>query len=199
MYIENGDQKSKRQEEKLRKFWNSHNADKNPPEPEEEPDGHITKHVHHEILYHWQGPEFEEVERDRKWYLVVTTLLILIIAWAIYSDSLIMAITFILIGMVGYIYIHHEPRTLDFAITYDGMVAGNELYHFDNLESFWIFYEPPHTKILSLKSRGILLPYVHVPLHDEDPVKIREILMDFIPEAKQEDGVVQIMERLIRL
>ncbi len=152
-----------------------------------------------DVLAHWKAPEFEEYERDRKWYIWITVILGAIVVWALYSDSLIMAITFILIGMVGYIYIQKEPRILDFILTYDGVVAGKEMYDFDNIESFWIFYEPPHMKILSLKNKSYLLPYVHIPIHEEDPVHIREILLDFLPEKKQEEGMMEVMERLLRL
>lgn len=152
-----------------------------------------------DVLAHWKAPEFEVYERDRKWYLWVSFFLIAIIGWAIYSNSLVMAITFILIAVVGYIYIEKEPRVIDFIITPDGISAGKEVYAFDNIRSFWIFYEPPHVKIISLKTESHLLPFVHIPIHDEDPVHIRQLLLDYIPEEKQEEGLLQILERLLRL
>lgn len=199
MYIKSLNQKKKEEREReVAKFWHGH-EEKREEEPREPSPGRWASLDSKDILYRWRGPEFEEYERDKKWYLVMTAILLVIVSWALYTNSPVMAITFILIGVVGYIYIGKEPRTLDFIITNDGVIAGREIYLFDNLESFWIFYEPPHTKILSLKSRGILLPYVHIPLHDEDPVHIREILMDHIPERKQEEGLIEIFERLIRL
>jgi hypothetical protein len=152
-----------------------------------------------DVLAHWEAPEFEMYERDKKWYIYVTIFLLGIISWAIYSNSPVMAITFILIGMVGYVYMHQEPRVLDFMITLDGVVVGREIFDFDNIESFWIFYEPPHIKILSLKTNSIFLPYVHIPIEGENPTHIRQLLLEFIPEEKQEEGLVQIMERLLRI
>jgi hypothetical protein len=182
-------------------FWISGSSKKIPPQEEllESPRDMLLAEHSQDVHYHWRGPEFEIYERDKKWYLVVTAILIAIIAWAIYSNSPVMAITFILIGMVGYIFIHKEPRILDFLLTQDGVIAGKEIFDYENLESFWIFYEPPHTKVLSLKTRSLLLPHVHLPIHDEDPVKIREILLDHIPEKKQEEGLVEIMERVLRI
>ncbi len=150
-------------------------------------------------LLHWRAPEFEILERDKKWYIVITGLLMLIIIYALYTNSLVMAITFILIGVVGYIYINKEPRILDFMITDDGIVAGKEIYNFDNLKSFWIFYEPDGMKEISLSTESYLTPYVHIPVHDQEPVKIRELLLQYIPEEKQEPGLVETVERIIGL
>jgi hypothetical protein len=148
---------------------------------------------------HWQAPEFEMFERDKKWYLVMGLILATIVSWAIYTNSPIMAITFILIGVVGYIYAHTEPRVLDFIITREGVIAGRELYSYDNLESFWIFYEPEGIRVISLHTKSHFLPYVHIPIEHENPVQIREILLRHIPEEKHEPGLVDTLERLLRI
>ena len=110
-----------------------------------------------------------------------------------------MAITFILIGIVGYIHLQKKPRVLDFTISRDGVSAGNEIYEFDQIKSFWIFYEPPHTRILSLRAKGSLAPYVHIPIHQEDPSKIRKALFKSIPEKKQSFTVIDTLERLLHI
>ena len=64
------------------------------------------------------------IERDKKWYLIIFGILFLIVGYAIYTNGIIMAITFILIGVVGYIYINKEPQILNFMITDQGVFAG---------------------------------------------------------------------------
>ena len=152
-----------------------------------------------DVLLHWQGPEYENYPKDRRWYIIATAILAAIVAYALFTNSPLMTITFILIGVVGYIYLEKGPRVYDFRITHEGVMAGNELYAFDDIEAFWIFYEPPHTKVLSLHMRGTLMPYIHIPVHQVDPVKIREILLGFIPERKQEPSVVDTLERLLHI
>jgi hypothetical protein len=110
-----------------------------------------------------------------------------------------MAITFILLGVVGYIHINKEPRILDFMITYDGIVTGRELYEYDNLRSFWIFYQPEGKKVISLHTMSTLVPFVHVPIDEEDPVHLRELLLHFLPEEKHEEGLVELFERILRI
>jgi hypothetical protein len=158
----------------------------------------IEKHSK-DVLISWQAPEFEIFERDRKWYLYISFALILIVAYAIFTNGLIMAITFILIGMVGYIYIHKTPRIMDFMITKDGVIAGREIYDFENIKSFWIFYEEDGLRVISLHTESYLAPYIHIPIHDQNPEEIRKILLEYIQEEEHRPGAIDTLDRLLRL
>lgn len=147
----------------------------------------------------WRAPEFEVYEKSALWYLSAALIILVIAIYAMWTNSPIMAITFILIGVVGYLYLQKDPRTLDFTISYKGVSAGRELYDFDNIESFWIFYDPPHTKTISLHTKASFMPFVHIPLADEDPLEVREALLQFIPEEKQETGFVDALERFLHI
>jgi len=151
------------------------------------------------VIFSWEGPEFETYSKSRNWYLVSFLFLFSIVVYALYTNSPIAAIVFILIGVMGYIHSNQKPKIFRFQITYDGILIGRELYSYENIQSFWIFYEPPNTKILSLHIKGSLLPYIHVPLGEEDPVQIRQILMRFVPEKKQEHSLVDVLERILRI
>jgi len=52
--------------------------------------------------------------------------------------------------------------------------------------------------MLSLRSKHSFTPYIHVPIGDENPVKIREILIDFIPEEKQDYTIVDAVEKMLQ-
>ncbi|MFZ2153650.1 MAG: hypothetical protein WAV16_00245 [Candidatus Moraniibacteriota bacterium] len=153
----------------------------------------------HQTLLHWQGPEYEHYPKEKRWYSIAALILSVIIIYALVKNSPIMAITFILIGVVGYTQLEKSPRVLDFKITTDGVMAGKDLYEFENIKSFWIFYEPPHTKILSLHCDAMLTPFIHIPVHQIDPVKLREILLEFVPEEKQKPTLVDTIERLLHI
>lgn len=165
----------------------------------EQPADFMIEEYSEDVLAHWQGPEYEVYPKDKKWYLIATLILAAIIAYAVITNSPIMAITFILIGIVGYIHLQKNPRVLDFKITRDGVSAGNEIYEFDQIKSFWIFYEPPHTRILSLRTKGSLVPFIHIPIHQEDPGKIRKTLLKSIPEKKQSFTLIDTLERLLHI
>lgn len=155
-----------------------------------------SKKITRDVIFSWRAPEFEPFVVDKKAYLIATAILAAVIIYALVTNSPIMAITFILIGIVGYLYLQKEPKLLDIAITSQGVVVGNEIYELKNISSFWIFYEPPQVKILSLHLKDKILPHVHIPIYKENPVKIREALLDFIPEEEQEMTVIDNIERI---
>ncbi|MCX6765726.1 MAG: hypothetical protein NT136_02085 [Candidatus Moranbacteria bacterium] len=165
----------------------------------ESPDNPLLEEHSRDVLLHWRAPEYEIHQWNRKWYLAATLILAAIIVYALISNSPIMAITFILVGIVGYLYLQKDPRVLDFMITPEGIIVGDEIYEFENIQSFWIFYKPYVMKVISLRVKGKLVPHVHIPVHDQDPVKIREILLEFIPEKKQELTLVDTIEKVLRL
>ena len=151
------------------------------------------------VVVSWRGPEFEHYPKDKKWYTGALLILALIIFYAVIKGGIIMAITFALIGLVGYLILSQSQKVIDFAVTYDGILVGDEIYDFDDIKSFWIFYEPPHTRVISLHMNGYFRPYLHIPLHQVDPVDVHKALVEFIPEEKQEQNIVDIMERLLRM
>lgn len=151
------------------------------------------------VLIKWRGPDYEIYPKSKRWYTIAGFILAGLVAYAVFKDSPLTAIVFILIGIVGYMYLERDPQLTDFAVSYDGIIVGNEVYDWDDIVSFWIFYDPPHTRVISLHMKGKLMPYIHIPLHQIDPVEVREKMMEFIPEIKQEQGMVDILERLLHM
>jgi len=146
-------------------------------------------------LCHWRAPEFEARQRDKRWFVYLALALMAIIGYAVYANSPIMAITFILIGVVGYTYIEKEPRTLDFMITEDGIVAGKEIFEYERIKSFWIFYEEDGSRVISLHMKSLITPYMHIPIGEEDPTIIRGALLENVEEIEQEHNIVDALER----
>lgn len=152
-----------------------------------------------EILHQWRAPEFEAYEKSGRWYLIFAIFIITMIIYALFANGPIMAITFILLGIVGYIHLQKDPRIVSFSITSKGVTADKEMYLYENIHSFWIFYDPDHTRVISLHTKASMLPFVHIPIRDEDPVAIRELLMQNIPEIKQDPGLIDAIERFLHI
>ena len=152
-----------------------------------------------EVLYSWEAPEYEVYEKSNRWYVISAVFLIAIIAYALVTNGPIMAVTFILIGIVGYIHLLKDPRIISFALTSEGVMADNQLYAYEDIFSFWIFYEEHNVKIISLHTKAPMLPFVHLPIHMEDPVQLREILMDYIPEIKQDPSLIDALARVLHI
>src|SRR3989338_1477295 len=121
--------------------------------PESVDQTHDIPSTYGEVLLRWQAPEHEPLELGPRSRIIVTILLIAIIAYALYTNSPLMAITFILIGVVGYLSLYREPRILSFFVTARGIIAGSEFYEYDTVQSFFIYTDPPFENILSIQTR----------------------------------------------
>jgi hypothetical protein len=168
--------------------------------------GHSGQHLpanfsgNDEPVFSWQAHEYEYIEKHPKWYWIMGTLLLAIIVYAIITNSILMAITFILIGMLGYAYAEREPRLIHMEINPDGVVVDKIMYEYEDLKSFWIFYEvEAGFKILSLHSKKTFLPHIHIPVGEANPILIREVLLNYLPELRQEMTFIDRFSLLIGL
>jgi len=152
-----------------------------------------------QVILHWDAPEHDLLELGPKASIVTTILLIAIIGWALYTNSPIMAITFILIGMTGYLALNHEPRIISFYLTNKGIVAGKEFYEYESIESFHLYDEPPFDNLLSIKTNGNLVSHVHVPITNLPKEELRAALVEFVPEDKHEPGLVDTLEKFLHI
>jgi len=152
-----------------------------------------------EIILSWDAPEFEVYEKSTRWYLIAGIFVVIMAIWGLVTDSPIMSITFILIGIVGYIQLQRDPTIRTFSITTTGLLVGKELYPYENITSFWIFYDPPHMKIISLHTTAKFLPFVHIPLGTEEPAAIHEALTPYVPEIEQHPSIVDTLEKVLHI
>ncbi len=163
------------------------------------PDQHALAPRYGDILLHWDAPEHDPLELGPRSRIVVLFLLIAIVAWALYTNSPLMAITFILIGMTGYLALGHEPRILPFFITNKGIVAAKEFYEFERIESFHLYDEPPFDNLLSIKTNGSLVSHVHIPITTLPVDQLRSTLLQYVLEDKHEPGLVDNLEKLLHI
>lgn len=150
-------------------------------------------------LISWSAPEHMHLRPNPRGLMVSTIALSLIIAYAIFTNSPLMAITFILIGIVGYLFVTRDPREFEFMITDQGVICGKTLYPFEDLHSFWIHTELPLEGLLSLHSRGILSPFIHIPIGDVPVEELRALLLNFVPEEKHHATVIDTLEKMLHI
>ena len=149
------------------------------------------------VLVSWHGPEHLHTHPNPRAILIALGILILIVGYAVFSDNPLMAITFIMIGLVGYLFLSRDPQSRDFAITTKGITVGREIFTYDTLHSFWIFDEPPLIDVLSLKGESILAPYIHVPVPEALTKEVRDAVATYLPEEKQDPRAVDILEKML--
>jgi len=75
-----------------------------------------------------------------------------------------------------------DPLEIDISIMEAGVQIGEKFYKYKDIGNFFIIYEPPTTSNLYIQMKTRLSPRLNIPLGDQNPIKIRDILINFISE-----------------
>ncbi len=153
------------------------------------------------ILAHWESEGQDSPLLESKKLLIgVVSALVLIVAYAIFTDSPIMAITFILIGMTGYLLFNRPAEPTEYMITEKGVLVGREFYEYKSVTSFWIIEgHPQFPKHLILDIAGALTPRLHIPLEGNDSETMRRVLRKYVLEEEYEPNLIDILERILHI
>jgi len=146
----------------------------------------------------WTALEFAHYKKSKSWFITICIAAGIFFLWAIFTKNILFAMLVIL-GLFSIIaHAIKTPRNIHFAITFKGVKIDKTLYAFDNLKSFWIFYDPPEVKEISLRSKKTIMPYIKIPLGKQNPVKIRQLLIKYIPEKKHKESLIDNLTRQLR-
>jgi len=146
----------------------------------------------------WSAPEFEHYQKNKSWFMITGGIAGLLVLWALFAKNFIFVLLVALAYFMIVTYALKRPREIQLAITPKGIKIEKVIYEFENLKSFWIFYDLPEIKELSLQSKKILMPYIKVSLGEQNPVEVREILIKYLPERKHKESLIDNLARQIR-
>lgn len=146
----------------------------------------------------WSAPEFEYYRKNRSWFATVGVIAAGLFIWAVFSKNLIFAFLIILSCFSVIAFALKRPNYLNLAITPKGIKINKTLYAFDNLRSFWIFYQPPLVRELSVRSQKTIMPYIKIPLGEQNPVEIRRFLLKYLPEKKHKESLIDNLARQLK-
>ena len=146
----------------------------------------------------WQAPEFEKHEKGPAWFIVLGISALIVFTIVLLMKNFIFAILIILAVFTVFVYALKEPRLITFKISGKGITIDDKIYSYEELKSFWIFYELPQIKELSIRSKKWLMPFIKIPIDEQNPTIIRSALVKFIPEQKQDQSLIDIVARNLR-
>jgi hypothetical protein len=152
------------------------------------------------MLAQWETLDHTPTEHGQKTYMVIIAVFIVIVAYALYTNSPLMAIVFILIGMVGYLSLNQQEEPTQYTITDKGITVGREFYPFEDISSFFILEDhPDFPKHLIIQTDGWLVSHVHIPLAEQRAEAIRHILISAVSEQKYEPGLIDTIEKMFHI
>ncbi len=157
-----------------------------------------TEEQQNRILMEWTSPEFVYFEKTKMWYLITALVFAGLVTFGIWTKSFITVITFVILFIVIYMYAQRKPEETYFAVTLDGLIHGNNFYSYDDIDAFWIDYDPPHNTAIHIQVHRLIAQKITIQLTDQDPVELRRMLIKEIPESeKLADGLAEALSRRI--
>lgn len=145
----------------------------------------------------WHAPEFETKEKSPAWFGWLGVIVIGLIVFAVLTRNYFFVPLVLLMGFVITQYALKAPRHRTFTLDELGVKIDNQRHSFETLSSFWVFYDPPRVKELSFRSKQRFMPYIRIPLADQDPVQVRQALVDYLPERKHREWLVDDLMRKV--
>jgi len=140
-----------------------------------------------EKLLAWKFPEFNQYQRNKTWYITAAVITGLLIIYAIFTSNILFALVIIMLVLVM-IMMQRESREFEFSIYEDGVLFGEQFFEYKSIDSFYIIYEPPEIKSLFFEYKSIFHPRTPVNLMNQNPVKVREILLQYLPEDIEKEN-----------
>lgn len=145
----------------------------------------------------WRAPEFERKGKSIEWFLGLGAALFCLIIFGFLTRNYFFAVLVVLTGFVLVQYARKEPQNRTFAISDSDLTIDAQRYPIESFSSFWIFYDPPRLKELSFRSKQRFMPYIRIPLANQDPVAVRRALIGQLPERKHRQWFFdEVVERL---
>jgi hypothetical protein len=138
--------------------------------------------------FSWEGPSHQEQQRSPAWYLAFGLASLLGIGFALfYERSITTVITFALIIIVVFFLASQPQRKTTYKISSMGLSANRTLYPMPVVKKFWIDYNPPEVKTFNFETTAYLNSKVSFQLGDADPVTVRRVARQYLPEDLDHD------------
>lgn len=148
----------------------------------------------------WMAPEYVKFKKGALWYLIFATIFlggaVLAYIYSSWTFSLVL-----LVFCASYLLFDRKgPRNVKVILSEVGVKVGNRIYQYGRIRAFWIIYNPPFAKTLSVRVHNEFLVDIEIQLGDQDPSEICEFLSRKLPELEgKSESVSRHFERLFKL
>ena len=154
-----------------------------------------------EILMSWEFPEYLKPERGKIWYVCFFSVVILLLIYSMITINFLFAIIVIISSIIVLMRFKHQPGVVDFAITKDGLMVEEKFYAFEQIQDFYIIYKPKEIKNLYFEFKSIVRPRIIIPLEDQNPLAVRDLLKQYLDEnlEKEQEPASEAFRKLFKL
>jgi len=153
------------------------------------------------VLAKWNFQEFAEVERSKGWYFGAFVIFAFLLIYALVTVNFLFAVIIIISAVIIIIRNRVEPEQITAVIAEDGLEVDNRFYKYDTIRYFYIIYKPSEVKNLYIEFKSITKPRLIIPLENQNPLEIRNILSQYIEEnlEKEEEPASEAFRKILKL
>ncbi len=149
--------------------------------------------------FNWEAPSFYYNPQKKYLALLVIALMAGAAALLFYNRDMLLAIFLMLSSLVLILYANKKPDMSKIRVDQTGVSINDRTYYYRELKSFWIDYTPHGPKELSLEASKWYLPHIKVSLEQEDPIELRALMVNFVPERVHEQSLIDFIARKLGL
>jgi hypothetical protein len=144
--------------------------------------------------FEWTGNEIRA--RTADWYWSVVLIAIVGAAASVFFENYLFAVLIVVAAFSLIALAIRRPPASKYKISAEGIRIDDTLYPLSTLESFWIEDRLGVPKIIIVSQKKIV-PYIVIPILNQDPKEVREFLLPRLHEAEHHEPLLHIIaERL---
>lgn len=141
-----------------------------------------------EILAFWNFPEHTQHQRGSRWYIFFIIVIGLLLFYSYKTNNILFAVIIIMSAVFLTMHNRSEPRLMELKITEDGILLNDIFYNYSDFKNFAIIYRPSEVKNLYFEFKGTFRPRLTIPLEDQNPNKLRNILLEHLEEDLEREN-----------
>jgi hypothetical protein len=151
----------------------------------------------------WQAPEHEHTEKGSDWFIALGIISISIAVVAILFHNTAFAGLIIIAAITFTLFANTKPKEITFSLTETGVVVGEVIYLYTEIDGFWIedrYYEDDIEDTLILNIGKILTPLLVISIPDTvNSEKIRSHLGQYLKETELHEPLLQKLVEAVAL
>lgn len=152
-------------------------------------------------LLSWQFPEYTAYNRKKSWYVWAGVFFLGLLCYAIFTANFLFGLIMIMAAIILFVSHNKEPQNLNFALLEKGIAIEDKIYAYAEIKKFWLLYEPPEVKNIYFEFKSSFKPILVIPLENQNPLKVREILKKYLAEdlEKENESTSEALARVLKL
>jgi hypothetical protein len=152
-----------------------------------------------EQVIYWEAPEFVEHEKSIHWYIGFIIISLLLVSFAVFSQSLNTIITFAILILISFVFAQQKAKIVECAISSTGITLGKTFYPYKIIRNFWIIYRPSQIKTLNFETTAYVNNVVSIQLGNQDPVIIKTVLKKYlIEDLNRDESLSDVIARRVK-